>query len=421
MKQSKFNISKIVDNEILLYNTFTKSLIRLDNDYWNGILKSLDSIDADHPLVKLGFILENPQSQLDCYRLGYLQNCFSNKMLSLVIAPTIDCNLSCEYCFEKGNKKTGIMTDEVEQKVVEFVKSQNPQFLSITWFGGEPLLAFPRILSLSKKLSGTGIPFSSTMVTNGTMLTTNVINNLCHLNLERIQISMDGNKEDQDSRRCFKNGKPTFDLIINNIEKLLTNTNINIGIQVTVDHNNEEACYDLSRFISQKFPSEYHSNRITVTKNFVKDRTGMGASSGCYTNEDLINHDIESIKSGNPDTISLPDTCLPCMHKTFASYAICPEGYLYKCMEHLGVPEEAIGSLTDGKLSIHKLAEKMLGNDFLDSEECRNCNILPICGGGCPVDRSKVLKGLKKESCSRYKSRFADLLPHYYNRKFAGL
>ena len=232
---------------------------------------------------------------------------------------------------------------------------------------------------------------------------------------------MDGNKEDQDSRRCFKNGKPTFNLIIDNIANLLAKTDIKVGIQVTVDHSNEDACKDLNRFISLRFPNEYNSNRITVTQNFVRDRTDMGESSGCYTNEELINHDILSLKNGNPDSISLPDTCLPCMHKTLASYAICPEGNLYKCMEHLGVPEEAVGSLANGKLSINKLANKLLGNDFLESEECRNCNILPICGGGCPVDRNKVLKGLKKESCSIYKSRFADLLPYYYNRKYAEL
>jgi uncharacterized protein len=421
MKESIFNISKIVDKDILLYNTFTKSLIRLDNDYWNIILKSLESIDYNHQLVKLGFIVDNPQSQLDCYRLGYLQNCFSNKMLSLVIAPTIDCNLACEYCFEKGNKKSGIMSDEIENKVIEFIKSQNPQFLSITWFGGEPLLAFKRILSISKKLTESGIRFNSSIVTNGTLLSTYVIDNLKYLNLNRIQISMDGNKEDQDSRRCFKNGKPTFNLIIDNIANLLAKTDIKVGIQVTVDHDNEDACKDLNRFISQRFPNEYNLNRITVTQNFVRDRTDMGESSGCYTNEELINHDILSLKNGNPDSISLPDTCLPCMHKTLASYAICPEGNLYKCMEHLGVPEEAVGSLANGKLSINKLANKLLGNDFLESEECRNCNILPICGGGCPVDRNKVLKGLKKESCSMYKSRFADLLPYYYNRKYAEL
>lgn len=230
---------------------------------------------------------------------------------------------------------------------------------------------------------------------------------------------MDGNKKDQDLRRCFKNGAPTFDVVLNNITLALHSSNLQIGIQVTVDHNNQNACEELTKHIAEKFPTEFASNRIYVTKNFVKDRTDMGPDSGCFNNEELIKNDILSISKGAPTSISLPDTSLPCMHKSIYTYAIDADGYLYKCMEHLGVPEEAVGSLTDGNLSITKLADKLLGNDFLMATECQSCNILPICGGGCPIDRCKVAKGLRSDSCSMYKSRFEDLLPYYYNRKHA--
>lgn len=63
------------------------------------------------------------------------------------------------------------------------------------------------------------------------------------------------------------------------------------------------------------------------------------------------------------------------------SYTIDADGYVYKCMEHLGMPEEAVGYLVDKTLSISKIAGKMIGNDFLMSNDCLNCNILPICGG----------------------------------------
>lgn len=418
MKESLFNVYKEVGKEMLVYNTFTKSFVRLDKGSWEDIQNAKDSLDTDHELVKHGFFLEDPQTQLDCYRLGYLQQCFSNKMLALAIAPTMECNLACSYCFEKGNKKPGLMTPEIEDKIVQFVSSQNPKTLSITWFGGEPLLGFPRILSLSRKFMDTGIPFTSSLITNGTLFNDYVIENLHYLNLKRIQISMDGCERDQDARRCFKNGAPTFNIVIGNIRKLLAGCDVRVGVQVTVDHNNLNASEELDDYIAKTFPQYYADRRIAVSKNFVKDRTGMGKDSGCFSNEDLINNDIQLLKNGRPDSISLPDTSLPCMHKTMSSYAIDAEGYLYKCLEHLGAPEEAVGSLAEGRLSISKLAEKMLGNDFLRSEDCLSCNILPLCGGGCPVDRCKVAKGLAKDSCSIYKSRFADLLPHYYNRKY---
>lgn len=418
MQESLFNVQKLVGKDILLYNTFTKAFIKLDNQQWQYIRNNIHSLDEDHELIKYGFIVRDVNSQLDCYRLGYLQHCFSNKVLTLVIAPTMACNLACSYCFEGNHKKPGVMSEMIEDRIIDFVKSQKPQALSITWFGGEPLLAFSRILSLSKKFRTIDIPFSSTMITNGTLLSKDVVVNLHYLNLQKIQISMDGYRKDQNARRCFKNGAPTFDIVIKNLDFLLQSTSIRVGIQVTVDHNNQNACEELTRFIATRFPFEFHSNRIYVTKNFVKDRTDMGKDSGCFTNDELINNDIISLKQGEPSSISLPDTILPCMHKTISTYAIDADGYIYKCMENLGVPQESIGSLVDGKLSVSKLANKMLGNDFLTSSECLKCNILPICGGGCPIERCKVAQGIKKDSCSMYKTRFADLLPFYYNRKF---
>lgn len=152
MVESTYNVKKVIGDNVLIYNTYTKAFVKLDRNYWNDILNTIDLIDENHNLVKLGIIVNNTKTQFDCYRLGYLQKCFCNKVLTLVVAPTMNCNLGCKYCFEGSHKKPGVMTEKTEDKIVDFVKSQKPQALSITWFGGEPLLAFNRILSLAKKL-----------------------------------------------------------------------------------------------------------------------------------------------------------------------------------------------------------------------------------------------------------------------------
>ncbi|WP_353598165.1 hypothetical protein [Prevotella disiens] len=44
------------------------------------------------------------------------------------------------------------MTDEVEDKLVKFISSnEQAKQLTVIWFGGEPLLEFKRIVSLTKK------------------------------------------------------------------------------------------------------------------------------------------------------------------------------------------------------------------------------------------------------------------------------
>ena len=44
------------------------------------------------------------------------------------------------------------MTDEAEDKLVKFISSnEQAKQLTVIWFGGEPLLEFKRIVSLTKK------------------------------------------------------------------------------------------------------------------------------------------------------------------------------------------------------------------------------------------------------------------------------
>jgi len=52
---------------------------------------------------------------------------------------------------------------------------------------------------------------------------------------------------------------------------------------------------------------------------------------------------------------------------------------------------------------------------FLDNE-CINCNVFPICGGGCPLDRINN-KNKEKNYCSFYKTNIANMLPHFYKQK----
>ncbi|MDE6536870.1 MAG: SPASM domain-containing protein [Muribaculaceae bacterium] len=91
-------------------------------------------------------------------------------------------------------------------------------------------------------------------------------------------------------------------------------------------------------------------------------------------------------------------------------------GYIYKCLEHLGNSAEHVGSLKDDYISLQSLSNAAFKADAFSDEECLNCPVFPICGGGCPLDRIRRNNGEDRVICSRYKEGLAKMLPVIYEK-----
>lgn len=84
----------------------------------------------------------------------------------------------------------------------------------------------------------------------------------------------------------------------------------------------------------------------------------------------------------------------------------------------------------DNDLSMERLSELchataegvsllgIFGHNPFESDECVNCNVFPICGGGCPIDRNKNW-GQNKKYCSIYKRNLSEILPDFYKYKYS--
>jgi len=150
----------------------------------------------------------------------------------LTLEITQNCNLRCKYCVygedyfyyrSRSNKK---MEYEVTKKGIEYVfniiNERNKKEFSLSFYGGEPLLNFEiikKIVEYSKKLFNKWkLRFSIT--TNGTLIDEEIINFLV-LNNFQVLISLDGPKDVHDAKRIFTNGKGSFELIMDNLRKIL--------------------------------------------------------------------------------------------------------------------------------------------------------------------------------------------------------
>ncbi|OBQ01435.1 radical SAM protein [Anabaena sp. AL09] len=146
----------------------------------------------------------------------------SDKVFELIILPTEQCNFRCIYCYEDFS--IGRMKPEVISGIKALLdkRSSKLNFLNLSWFGGEPLIAKDIVLDISEYATSLAaknshLQYSGSMTTNGYLLDINTASALANVGVTHYQISLDGPKEIHDQSRIRADGKGTFEQIWNNL------------------------------------------------------------------------------------------------------------------------------------------------------------------------------------------------------------
>lgn len=157
-----------------------------------------------------------------------LEERLAANMHYLVLQVTQSCNLRCEYCAYSGNyynrsHEANYMSVEVAKKAVDFLfdHSTNALEVGIGFYGGEPLLNFSLIKKIiayiEEKYSGKAVRYN--MTTNATLLTDEIIDYLVEKEFQLV-FSIDGPKKIHDMNRRFYNGKGSYDIVMQNLERI---------------------------------------------------------------------------------------------------------------------------------------------------------------------------------------------------------
>lgn len=423
MKWSKYNYTFQHEGENFLYNSLSNSFATIDDSTYEMMqinynqinLAALESNLQDN-LIKMKAIVEDDRDEM--LKIKYMSTCckFDNRRLLLTINPTLGCNFACPYCFEKEHKPI-FMSDDVENGIIDFIKRHKQvKVIDVTWFGGEPLLAFPRIQSLTKKMQALGLEYRAGIITNGYLLKENVIDKLEELKIRSVQITIDGLQAIHDNRRCLKSGKGTFERIMSNIELLKTkHPDIHLAIRMNIDRVNKNDLVSLYSYIKGKNYPNTH-----FTPSFVENPTNMADDAFLLTKEEqtefikqLYNeHQIEY-------TRFFPlSQRKECAIRNPHSVVIGPEGELYKCWNDVGDKNRIYGYI-DGKITNERLLLRYLnGAEQFEDEKCKNCILLPVCSGGCPYYRiQNEFEGTNNNNCPLIKHNLKDFLLLHYQQK----
>lgn len=256
MKLSRYNIEKKEDKSCLIYNTVTSAILELDTDYEKSYYemkegKKCSKPDLESALLEGGMLVEDDKDEFAELLIRNKIERFADSNLTLTIAPTMACNFCCPYCYEKGREYI-TMSETVQDQLTSQLKEkyQHIHELTVSWYGGEPLLAIETIEKLTKKIKSVlplGCKYNADMVTNGYKLTRRVAEKLKDMDIHYIQVTLDGSKQAHDSRRILHNHQPTFEHILDNIRECADI--LNISIRINVDKTNINEATAMLKFI----------------------------------------------------------------------------------------------------------------------------------------------------------------------------
>lgn len=361
-------------------------------------------------LIKIGVLVPH-EDQYNFYyesALKFYTTSYNPSSLGLILVPTTSCNFSCPYCFE-GKKQGAIMSDEIHNKIIELIKGQeNLKDINLTWYGGEPLLAFPRIQKLYhdiKCIESTSI-HSHSIVTNGYLITPEIIDFFRESRLNHIQITLDGTREHHNDTRALQGSKlPTYDHILDNIA-LICNAKLNCNISIRININKHNMHDYIS--VQDELNRKLSPHKLHIYPGIIREDT-TDKCSMCYS---CIDHNdyfdlLQACECHGLKIRYIPKVVLHkgCMANSLNAFIIGPNGEIYKCWNDVNHPERVIGNIQHCNFTNKRLYlnYQLLTSPFT-RDECKNCLVFPACSGGCGhlVSRNLLSEG-KYNVCPIFK------------------
>lgn len=427
MKESIFNIHMENNGHKLLFNSLYCGLCEIDDTYFEvlkkcntGMQLSEEENELKLMAVEAGYFVEDDKDEIDFLKVNKYKAKFNEDSMTITIAPTLTCNFECVYCYE--GKKTGIMTEETEEKLLSYISSKAEKLkrLKITWYGGEPLLAKKVIYRMSKKIleicKQHNILYRSAMITNGSLLVKEDIALLKECKIETVQITLDGPAEIHNARRICKSIENNFEKIINNMN-LLIDGNLHINLRINVDKTNISEMEPLLKYLSEQLSSK----KINIGFAAVQACTDacIGVARDCFSIQEFSEEYFDlydlvtkyGFDAGTKLQYAHPRINY-CGADVYHTFVVDPNGFLYKCWHDVGNVRESIGSVENIEAALtSSKAAKWLFSDATNNDECKLCKVLPLCMGGCP---SMNFYTSSKSTCQACKYNISDLLVRNY-------
>ena len=326
----------------------------------------------------------------------------SNEVKALCIHICHDCNLRCRYCFaDEGayHSERELMSEQTAKKAVDFLleNSGNRKVLEVDFFGGEPLMCLQTIKNVvayaREEGAKLGKKFLFTTTTNALLLDDDAID-FFNREMENVVLSLDGRKEVHDAIRKTKNGKGSFDLVIENVKKFVRSRgDKSYYVRGTFTAKNLHFSKDVIFLAENGFDSISMEPVVTDIDDLAIKDEHIPAVLDEY--ENLCEKYLDKYKNGEGFNFFHFNVDLEggvCLQKKVSAcgagneyFSVVPNGDIYPCHQFAGDKDFLMGNVYDGVLD-GKIREKFAASCLFTREECGDCFAKFICSGGCAAN-----------------------------------
>lgn len=229
-KLSSFLITTKIEDGTLYYSCLTGELILVNN-----INRAFDYM-YEH----LFFTERCHDEKKDINKIQHAVRLLNAQCKTAIstfeIATTTLCNANCFYCYEKGIRGSS-MSKETAERIASFISKSQEQ-VKLRWFGGEPLLNTIPIDTISESLNATHTPFTSSIITNGFLFSSDIYRRIPLWKLNHATITIDGIEDTYNRIKSYKTTKKNpYRTVISNIESLIR-LEVPVSIRINIERHN---------------------------------------------------------------------------------------------------------------------------------------------------------------------------------------
>jgi uncharacterized protein len=373
----------------LLYSTRTLASVLVNDATLLAARESSLTEEEETTLARLGILVKDRDEEQSVMRDILVNINTQRTVFSGIVVLNLDCNLACSYCYEDNFRGRHYMSSTTADLLVETIQHnqiEQGRNVTLTFYGGEPLLSIPLIKTISSKLQQAaekqGTKFRFTLVTNGTLFSHGVAEDLLPLGLFGAKFTLDGPRHIHDQCRPFVSGKGSFDIIVNNIKEVCDLIALQLGGNFT-RHNYHDFPLLLDHLLAEGITPDKLTpvlftpvipkagNRVDADfgNSCVRDYEPWLTEASLYLREETLRRGYAAPK---------PKLSV-CMVELENDMVVNYDGSLFKCPAFMAHDELRIGTLADG-VNDYRVSHNM---DIWKRNECLNCAYLPLCFGGC--------------------------------------
>ena len=273
------------------------------------------------------------------------------------------CNYSCSYCLQAHEKLKPIDSIRL-QKLFSEMDSKDLKEYKVEFWGGEPLLYKDTILKIAERYKGKVGMFS--MITNGSLLTKELVDKLVGEYKIQITVSHDGPAQDKRKK----------DPLDTNFEAL------NYLFSKYPEYSSVHSVLSLDNYESKE------------RANWFKNKLGMSVEQGSegfivdYAGKDgfkidILNKVYEDLALGTG-----LQNAYYASKMLFFFKSLLNKTNLASITTKCGVDKDTytVFNLSDDtKMTCHDFRGELPINTIRDREKCLECPVVHLCKGGCPV------------------------------------